>query len=957
MEQPDQAAHAERQAALAQLGHVALSNASLDFIFMQSAQTVCSVLGTDFCGILKRGETQLLLVGGTGWPEGWVGNVRLEGGPLSLSGYTVLQRDPVIVTDLLQETRFRPSLFMLEAGVRSALSVVIDAGDALPWGVIGAHSRKPNEFTPDDIDFLRAIAATLGQAIERRRVEVELRVRAVQQSAIAELGQRLLTSDVDQGALERACELVMDGLGVEFSVFFDAVARQDLEYRAGQHWVRDHDVRVASGESHAGLALRLAQPVVVEDYEIDRRFDRATYLSYGIRSGIAVPVMTPAGNFGVLTAETRTVKRFTAGDVHFMQSMAAVLATGFARERANRELVESEQRFRSVVEGASEIIFSLTPSREVCALNPAFEAITGWRSDEWIGRSFEELIVPEQRPEILALIFSVLAEPRSVRTEMRMRAKRGGEILVAAAVSPKIVLGEVVELYGFARDVTDERRAQADRSRAARELQLVMESTDEGIYATDINGLCTLVNRSAARMLGASRDFLLGADIHALVHPGEHECDIATATGRGRGYASHEDVFHRADGTSFPVEYSLSPIVDAGKIVGSVVAFSDITARKKLEAQLEQANRLTSLGHLAATVAHEFNNVLMGISPFAEVLRREGLSERAQTAVEQISRSVNRGKRITQDILRFTQPAEPVLAVFDANTWIQTVAFEARSLIGSKYTVVVDVPGRPVRILADAGQLHQSLINLIVNARDAMADGGVITLRVVRPIEDERFDFGVVERPERFAHFVVEDTGHGIGAEIVRHIFEPLFTTKKTGTGLGLPVTRHVVKRHGGEIFVESRVGAGTKFHIFIPLADEKSELATAADETAGAVERRYRRILLVEDERSVAAGIAALLEIEGLNVTVIENGRDVPRAIEDTRPDAIILDIGLPDMDGTKVFDAIAREHPDLPVVFSSGHADESKLEKYLAEPHVGFLLKPYDLDALLTTLDRVVS
>jgi len=539
-----------------------------------------------------------------------------------------------------------------------------------------------------------------------------------------------------------------------------------------------------------------------------------------------------------------------------------------------------------------------------------------------------------------------------------MRAKNGKEILVAAAVSPKIILGEVVEIYGFARDVTDERRAQSDRSRAARELQLVLESTDEGIYATDVNGRCTIVNRSAARMLDASPDFLLGSDMHALIHPGEHDCDLGTATGRGRGRASREDVFWRADGTSsFPVEYSISPIVDAGEVKGSVVAFNDITARKKLEAQLEQANRLTSLGHLAATVAHEFNNVLMGIAPFAEVLRREEISEKAETAIEQISRSVKRGKRITQDILRFTQPAEPVLAAFDAGTWIQTVVYEARSLLGPKYAVVLDVPQNPVRICADAGQLHQSLINLIVNARDAMPEGGDIVMRIVRPEDAHKFDFGTLEKPERFAHFIVQDKGHGIRPETLRHIFEPLFTTKKTGTGLGLPVTRHVVTRHGGEIFVESTVGVGTKFHIFIPLADEQMESSAMGGAAPGAGARRYRRILLVEDERSVAAGIASLLEIEGLNVTVIENGRDVPRAIDDYHPDAVILDIGLPDIDGTQVFDRIARDHPDLPVVFSSGHADESKLEKYLAKPRVGFLLKPYDLDALLSTLDRVVS
>ena len=496
MEQPDYAANAERQAALAQVGHVALSSATLVFIFTHSAQIVRKVLGMEFCSIYKAGARKLLLVGGAGWPDGIVGSAEVECGPNSLAGYTIEQREPVVVEDVRLEKRFIPARFLVEKGAVSALAVAIDAGEDEPWGVLAAYSRTPRQFTTNDVEFLRAMATTLGQAIERRRVEVELRVRAVQQSAIAELGQRVLTRDVDQTVLERVCELVMDSLGVEFSLFLEADdSGASLAFRAGHRWRPDSTAAIASQESHAGAALRSEQLIVVEDYESDHRFNSSFYVPFAIRCGLAVPVTAPSGKFGVLTANTRSMKRFTPADVHFMQSLAAVLAHGLARERANRELVESEQRFRSVVEGASEIIFSLSPRGEITSLNPAFEAITGWRCDEWLNRSFEELVVPEQLPDMQALFVSMFAEPRTIRTEARMRAKNGSEILVAATVSPKIVRGIVAELYGFARDVTDERRLQIERNRAARELQLVLESTDEGIFATDVNGRCTIVNR------------------------------------------------------------------------------------------------------------------------------------------------------------------------------------------------------------------------------------------------------------------------------------------------------------------------------------------------------------------------------------------------------------------------------------------------------------------------------
>lgn len=965
------ALRARQQAALAQVGQLALSTATIGFMFGQAAQIVREILEADYCDIYKRVDSHLLLVGGAGGAEGAIGSEEAPVGQRSQAGYAIQAGEPLVVGDLRNETRFTPSPRMLADGVVSSLSVAIESSDDQPWGVIGAHSRRGHQFTPGDVDFLRALANTLGQAIERRRAEVELRVRALQQSAIAELGQRVLTSDVDQSTLERACELVMSGLGVEFASYLESDDNgKSLRFRAGQFWLKPPDP-IPMDTSQSGYAMKIGASVTVADYEQETRFDpNQLFVSHGIRSGLAVPVIGPSRKFGVISAQTRAPKKFGPADVHFMESLAAVFADSLTREVAKRDLIESEARFRSVVEGASEIIFSVSTSGEIVSLNPAFEAITGWRPDEWIGRQFMGLFVDEYIPAMKALFDSVRREPRSIRLEAHVRGKHRPEILLDASVSPKIHRGDVVELYGFARDVTEERRFEVERNRLTRELQLILESTDEGIYATDVDGRCTLVNRSAAKLLAASPDWLIGKDMHALIHPRspdsaqqQEECSILDVVRHAQSRSSRDDIFCRADGTPFPVEYTASPIIDRGQVRGAVVTFNDISARRKLESKLEQANRLSSLGRLAATVAHEFNNVLMGISPFAEVLRREPLGERGHTAVDQISRSVKRGKRITEDILRFTQPSEPVLHDFDAAAWLHSMALEARSLIGPKYTLDVNVPDEPVHVVGDVSQLHQSFINLILNARDAMPGGGRIGVAIAPLLEESHFDFGALEHPERYAHFIVEDSGQGMTPETLRHIFEPLFTTKKNGTGLGLPVARHVVTRHGGEIFVESAIGHGTKFHLFIPIAADaavaQAATATGVPELSllQKVSRAYRRVLVVEDERPVASGIVALLELEGVEARIVENGREVLPTIGRWYPDAVILDIGLPDIDGTKVYAEIAEKYPNMPVVFSSGHGDESQLEEFLARPNVAFLLKPYDVDTLLSTLDRVVT
>jgi signal transduction histidine kinase len=238
--------------------------------------------------------------------------------------------------------------------------------------------------------------------------------------------------------------------------------------------------------------------------------------------------------------------------------------------------------------------------------------------------------------------------------------------------------------------------------------------------------------------------------------------------------------------------------------------------RRKLKAKLEQADRLTSLGRLAATIAHEFNNVLMGIAPFVDVIRR---GRNIEASLDHISRSVKRGRRITEDILRFTQPAQPHRADFDVAPWIEQIELEARSLMPSTIAVETSLQSDDLRVNGDANQLQQIFLNLVLNARDAMRNVGTFTITARRELPGTRFSFGVLEHPEAFIHFIVSDTGSGMSAETLRHIFEPLFTTKKTGTGLGLAVTHQVVQQHGGEIFVESQPGAGTTFHIFIPRA------------------------------------------------------------------------------------------------------------------------------------------
>lgn len=482
--------------------------------------------------------------------------------------------------------------------------------------------------------------------------------------------------------------------------------------------------------------------------------------------------------------------------------------------------------------------------------------------------------------------------------------------------------------------------------RESRQRELLLESTGDGIYAIDTDGRCTMANNVAATLLGRSRSELIGSRIHELVHHHDPEglrlCPVGGTAGRGKTASFRDEIFLRKDGTSLPVRFKFSSIVDEGEILGAVITFSDVTEQRGLERRLEQADRINGLGRMAATIGHEFNNVLMGIQPFAEVIRRRaGDDPKVHQAATQILNSVGRGKSITQDIMRMTKTAEPSLQVIDVSQWMKELGVEIRAVVAATIAVTVDVPPDGGLFASiDPAQMQQVVTNLALNARDAIGAAGTITLSAGG-------DRGTV-------WLGVGDDGSGIAAEALPFIFEPLFTTKQSGTGLGLAVAHQMVVRNGGAITVESAIGAGTWFHIELPAAEPPLPIAPSE---VLPVSRRgsVRRVVVVEDDLVVAAGLRSILESEDVEVRVVNLGREAMHAVDSFKPDAVVIDVSLPDVSGTIVYEQIAAKWPAMGVVFSTGHAEEVALVPQSSR-HLGFLRKPYSSETLMTKLHDVV-
>ena len=945
--------HALHQSAIAKVGQVALATRRIDRTLWEVVNACREVLGADLAAVWVATNEGDVLREGVGWsdddPPGLATKDALGGVPLTGN------------VALVDFTKTEAPPFLARQGVRMAAIVPVRLGEDAPlWGTIAAYWRTPMELGGADVNFLSGLSLTLMHAVERDEAERALNARVRQQSAIAELGRRAL-SGVDDAVLARTCNLVRLGLGCEYSLFLEAQPSDAaLLYRAGSRWLDDPPKPISVSESQAGYTLRQGEPVVVVDYEAESRFDSSCFTKGGVRSGLTVPVMGAQRTFGVLTAQSRQRGAFRLSDAHFMQAVASLLAEGLERDAMRLQLVESEHRFRTVIEGAAEIIFMLSPTGLITSLNPAFEAITGFAVDSWIGRNVLDLVHPDDRDAMVGVFLNVLHGQR-VEMSVRLLDREGHMLVVEASIFGRREQDRITAVYGFARDVTGVRETEHQRDRLVRDMALLLESTEQGIYATDVHGVCTLVNRAAERMLGYRADQLLGSEVHALVHHTSTggttieriECPIASTLSTGDSCRVADDMFWRADGSSFAVEYAAAPIIDEGKIKGIVVSFNDVTQQRRLEAQLDQVRRVMSLGRLAATIAHEFNNVLMGIGPFAEVLRRNPEDPvRVRAACEHIFESIHRGKRITDEILRFTRQTDPELAPVRVAEWLDKLRAEARSVLSPSVQLRINPVDPELAMLGDASQLHQVVMNLLLNARDAMNDAGTIVVHAGLG-GDAGGAVGAESDAQRYIHISVRDDGPGMPSEILAHVFEPLFTTKANGTGLGLAIAHQVVQRHNGSIFVDSAQGRGTTFHVYVPVATD----VVRKDEVRPITSRASGRALVVEDDPSVAAGIAALLELEGLETMVVDRGSAVLGAIDEFHPDVVILDLGLPDMNGVDVFRQIAARYPRLPVVFSTGHGDELQLEAYLAHPHVAFLQKPYDVSALLLALHDVLE
>ncbi len=575
---------------------------------------------------------------------------------------------------------------------------------------------------------------------------------------------------------------------------------------------------------------------------------------------------------------------------------------------------------------------------------------------------FTRCVHPEDRAKVAALTKRAMEENTDYVVEHRVVWPDGTVRWVAEhGAVQRDASGRPVRMLGVVQDVTRRRNAEEDRTRLA----AAVEQAAEGILVADGAGIVHYVNPALAHILGSSRESLLGkpaTDFSGTVTPEM----LALARERPESVGEVGSRFSppRPDGTVCEVEETLTPLRSPeGSVTGFLSIWRDITEQLGLEDQLRQAQKMQAIGQLAGGVAHDFNNLLQAILGNLQLARDDvGPGHAALVPLEEAQQASRRAVELVRQLLVFGRRERLQPQDVDLNRQLEELVRMVRRVIGEHLELVLRLDPRARPVQADPGRVQQVVMNLCVNARDAMPEGGRITLTT----RDHTFDSTFCQthpwaQPGAYTRLSVEDTGTGMSEAVQSRMFEPFFTTKEVGrgTGLGLATVYGIVKEHDGLITFESKPGRGSAFHVYLPVAETPAPAGTPPTPLAPTGPGHGETLLLVEDEEAVRRLVLRVLEKAGYHVLAAADGDEGVRVFE-ANPDVIrlaVVDLVMPKRSGRAVAEALHALRPGLPILFATGYDRDNLAEGFRPEARTELIQKPYAAGELLAKIRQMLG
>jgi PAS domain S-box-containing protein len=612
------------------------------------------------------------------------------------------------------------------------------------------------------------------------------------------------------------------------------------------------------------------------------------------------------------------------------------------------------REFGVIVENATDAIISKDLNGTILHWNPSAERMYGYSAAEAVGQSISMLLPADRLDEVSDIIARLRTGDRVDQFETKRVCKNGTIVDMSLTISPLTDrLGVVVGAATIARDIS----AQKEAALQSQRLAAIVATSEDAITSRSPQGIMLSWNPAAERLLGYSAEEIIGRSVDTLAPSmvSDEVLEIRAKMERGeRARRPYEATIRCKDGSEVIVSISSSPIVDDDEeLVGIASVMRDVSEHRRLEETLRQSQKMEAIGNLAGGVAHDFNNVLTVIRTAAESVLGELDSGAARDKVHQIDLAAEHAAALTGQLLAFSRRQVLQPERIGLNDIVTSTCDMGSRLIGEQIEVDLQLGDLSAEVEMDRGQLQQVILNLFVNARDAMPHGGLLRVRTSEVDLGETYVAGHFEvSPGEYILLEITDSGVGMDAATRARIFDPFFTTKAEGTGLGLATVYGIVKQSGGQVFVYSEPDVGTTFKVYLPPARLASlQPASAAPRDNGTLEGT-ETILLVEDAELLRPMIVEILESSGYTVLCAANGDEALAifAAHDGKIDLLLTDIVMPGISGRELAEQVLARDPTIRVLFTSGYPDDSSIQTLVERRDIAFIQKPYGGSDLLT-------
>ena len=731
--------------------------------------------------------------------------------------------------------------------------------------------------------------------------------------------------------------------------------------------------RVDSEGAYREALRSFAPDIILTDHSLPT-FGAADALRIAMLEAPDTPVIVVTGSLDEETA-AEYIKAGAADYVvkHHLERVgpAVVRALDLRRARAEQARAEEarrqgEERFRALIEHGADAVALVAPDGTLLFASHSIERLLGFTPAELVGHPGFERVHPDDLPRVHAALRNIIANPGTpAGLELRWRHKDGSWRYIDGVAVDRLAEPSVGAIVVNFRDVSERRTAEAALRDSEERYRTLVEGVRDIIFALSPEGTISSLNPAFETITGWRREAWVGQPFERLVHPEDLPLALELLGRVVRGELRPASQFRvRTAKSDYRVgEFSATPQLHEGRLVGILGIGRDVTERVQLEQQLRQAQKMEAVGRLAGGIAHDFNNILTAITGYADLLLEDlGATDPRRQDADEIHKAADRAAGLTRQLLAFSRQQVLQPTVLEVNKLVSDLEKMLRRLLGEDVALTTQLAPTTGRVKADPGQLEQVIMNLAVNARDAMPNGGKLTLETGNVDLDE--SYATDHYPARAGPFVmlaVSDTGTGMSEATQAHMFEPFFTTKEKGkgTGLGLATVYGIVKQSGGFIWVYSEVGHGTTFKLYLPRVQELAERASQPAQTPARAARGTETVLVVEDEAPVRSVARQVLERHGY--TVLEAPSAEAALDIATRYSGaihlLLTDVVMPGLNGRELATRLADLRPDARVIFMSGYTDDAVTRHGVLEPGSAYVQKPFTPDAIARKVREVLD